>query len=358
MGWGGVPILGAQESQVPGAPERAIRVLVLAEGEGEARATYLGRAAAMRPDLAEPGDELWTEAGPAPQRLRASGNRSLLVVGLGLIGGSVAAGARRSGLFGRVLGYDRDGAVAELALKRGLVDDLALDLEVEAGRADMIVLATPVSSIVRLLEQLGQYLKDGATVTDVGSTKRRIVKAMASLPKGIGAVGGHPMAGSTASGAASANPELFRGARWALVESARSEDKARREVEELVRALGARPVRLGADEHDRIVALTSHLPAAVSVSLARAVAGAGSSLDDDQLLLGPGFASTSRLADGDPSMTCDMLTDNADYLRTAIAELIDNLEEFARTAADRAGLKEKLAEARELRRLLMGRAAD
>ncbi|MGD8868071.1 MAG: chorismate mutase [Gemmatimonadales bacterium] len=359
MGWDRVPMLGAQESLVPGAPERAIRVLVLAEGEGEPRAVYLGRAAAMRPDLAEPGDERWTAGGPAPRHGPSSGKGELLVVGLGLIGGSVAAGARRSGLFERVLGHDRDGAAAELALARGLVDEVAADLQVAAGRADMVVLATPVSVIVRLLGQLGAYLKPGTIVTDVGSTKRRIVQSMANLPVGVAAVGGHPMAGSTTGGAAAADSELFRGARWALVASARSEAGGVRETEALVAALGAQPVWLDAEEHDRIVSVTSHLAAAVAVGLVQTVAASGLSARDAELLIGPGFRSTSRLAAGDPEMTADMLTDNADYLGRAIDTFISPLQELARSAAgDRSALREQLARVRELRRSLMRGAAD
>lgn len=359
MGWSAVPMLGAQESQVPGAPPRAIRVLVLAEGEGEVRTAYLGRAAAMRPDLAEPGDELWTEAGPAPSRETSNGKGALLVIGLGLIGGSLAAGARRSGLFTRVLGYDLDASAVGLALERGLVDEVAADLDVVAGRADMIVLATPVSAIVQLLERLGQYLRRGAIVTDVGSTKRRIVEAMGRLPAGVGAVGGHPMAGGTTGGASAANPELFKGARWAVVESARTNAGTLRAVEELVQALGARPVRLEAEQHDRIVALTSHLPAAVSVGLVQTVGAAAVPASDIESLLGPGFLSTSRLADGDPLMTADMLADNADYLGTAIANLVSRLEDLARTAtADRGVLSERLARTRAIRRSLLGVTAD
>lgn len=359
MGWEAVPMLGAQESAVPGSPRRAIRALVLAEGEGEVRAVYLGLAAAMRPDLAEPGDESWTEAGPGPRGDRRVGKGSLLVVGLGLIGGSVAAGARRSGLYGQVLGHDRDRSAVALALERGLVDDVVKELEVDAGRADMIVLATPVSTIVQLLELLGPYVKPGAVVTDVGSTKRWIVEAMGNLPVGVGAVGGHPMAGGTSGGGGAANAGLFREARWALVESARTNAKAMREVEELVQALGARHIRLDAEQHDRIVALTSHLPAALSVGLMQTIGGASLSTHDIESLIGPGFKSTSRLADGDPVMTADMLAHNADFLGAAVANFMGSLEDLAQTAAaDRAALTERLAKTRELRRSLLGATAD
>lgn len=348
-------MLGAQESLVPGAPQRAIRVLLLAEGEGEPRPAYLGRAAAMRPDLAEPGDQHWGEersirvenAGPA---------RELLVVGLGLIGGSVAAGARRSGLFARVRGFDQDRKAAALALERGLIDGVAVDLKVDAERADMVLLAAPVWAIVELIEDLGPHLRPGAVVTDVGSTKRRIVDALGQLPDGVGAVGSHPMAGSTASGTAAADPGLFKDASWAVVECARTDANALDSVEELVRALGARPVRMRAEDHDRMVAVTSHLPAAVAAALVETVGMAGRQDGGAELLFGTGFLSTSRLADGDPVMTSQMLADNADYLEDAVGVFVTKLQEYARTATGNPPvLVDRLADTRALRRLLTGR---
>jgi prephenate dehydrogenase len=358
LGWVRVPMLGAQESLVPGAPQRAIRVLVLAEGEGDSRAAYLGRAAAMRPDLAEPGDPSWDEERPETHLGKAEQARGLLVVGLGLIGGSVAAGARRSGLYAAVRGYDRDPKNAAMALERGLVDGVAVDLEADAARADMIVLATPVSAILRLIEDLGRHLRPGAVVTDVGSTKRGIVEALGNLPGGIGAVGGHPMAGSTASGAAAANPDLFKGARWAVVECARTDADALTAVEALVRSLGARPVRMRAEDHDRMVAMTSHLPALVAAALVETVGVAGPT-GGDEWLVGPGFLSTSRLAGGDPEMTSQMLADNADYLEEAVEAFVARLQECARTATgDPLTLAGRLAEARDLRQVLTRPAAD
>ncbi len=357
MGWGNVPMLGAQESLVPGAPQRAIRVLLLAEGEGESRPAYLGRAAAMRPDLAEPGDRRWGEPGSIPLEEGASA-RELLVVGLGLIGGSVAAGARRSGLFARVRGFDQDRKTAALALERGLIDGVAVDLEVDAERADMVVLAVPVLAIVRLIEDLGRHLRPGAVVTDVGSTKRRIADALGKLPAGVGAVGGHPMAGGTASGAAAANPGLFRSASWAVVECARTDANALNAVEELVRSLGARPVRMSADDHDRMVAVTSHLPAVLAAALVETVDVMGRQDRDGELLSGTGFLSASRLADGDPAMTSQMLADNADYLDGAVGAFVTKLQEYARAATGNPPvLAERLANTRELRRLLTRRAA-
>jgi monofunctional chorismate mutase len=361
MGWVDVPMLGAQESLVPGAPHRAIRALVLAEGDAPVKPVYLGRAAAMRPDLAEPGDaERWDADRPSDgtagsaKRLRGR----LLVVGLGLVGGSLAAGIRRSGLFEAVQGFDVDRDTAHTALRRGLVDDLATDLEVAGRQADLIVLATPVSEIVRLLRRLGRHLEPGVVVTDVGSTKRNVVDAMSTLPVGVGAVGGHPMAGSTSSGAGAADPDLFRGSRWAVVPAQRTDERSLAAVEEVARELGARPVRMSADDHDRIVAVTSHLPAVLAVGLTELAGRTGRDIAQEAFLAGPGFADSTRLAGGDPVMTSQMLAENSDNLRIAVEKLTANLHELVEYASDdSATLASRLTEARGLRASLAERSA-
>ncbi len=359
-GWTEVPMLGAQESLVPGAPERVIRVLALAQGDRAARHVYLGRAAAMRADFAEPGDaEVWdgsTDAAPGGGADHGVLGQ-LLVVGLGLIGGSVAAGARASGLFTAVRGYDRDGAQAAVAARRRLVDVAADDLAAELARADMVVLAMPVDEVVKVIDSYGEALSPGTVITDVGSTKRRIVAAMGRLPEGVRAVGGHPMTGRTASGASAAAAELFRGTRWALVPSDRTDEEALRRVEMLVRATGAEPVHVDAVSHDEMVATTSHLPAVLAVGLVELAAGALGA--EGELLAGPGFMSASRLADGDPLMTAQMLADNADNLGQAIEAVIGQLSDLkGALAADVTQLRERLADARLARSSLLGTALD
>ena len=215
MGWISVPMLGAQESPVEGAAERTIRVLLLVDGLESANHVYLGRAAEMRPDLTRAGDAEWVpgpaEAGraaapvPAPDLVPDHLGR-LLVVGLGLVGGSLAAASRKSGLFQSVHGYDRKPAVAREAMQRGLVDAVGDDLDAELAAADVVALAAPVDRIIELIPRVGAAVRAGTLVTDVGSTKRKIVAAMNELPDGVCAVGGHPMAGSTAAGPGAARP--------------------------------------------------------------------------------------------------------------------------------------------------------
>lgn len=357
IGWTAIPMLGAQESPVRGAPERAIRVLVLARGDEPARHVYLGRAAAMRPDLVEPGDaESWNGATEEPRAGEGGGGPlgRLLVVGLGLIGGSLAAAARASGLFTVVTGHDRDADAADAAVRCGLVDETTAELGAGLAEADMVVLAVPVSEIVNLLERVGEALRPGAVVTDVGSTKRSVVDAMAGLPEHVRAVGGHPMTGSTASGPRAARADLFRKAKWALVASARTDEGAMARVERLVRAVGARPVRVSAEVHDRVVAVTSHLPAVMAAALVQLAARLSDGVEDDSFLAGPGLRSASRLAAGDPVMTAQMLGENADNLSLAIDELVEALSELREAVnGDPLALCDRLAEIGAARTALM-----
>lgn len=347
LGWTGIAMLGAQESMVPGAPPRAIRVLVLAEGSGQARHVYLGEAAAMRPDLTEPGDEeAWPleRSGVGPRPAETDFTDRLLVVGTGLIGGSLAVVARRSGLVGAVVGFDRDRSRSVRALERGLLDSAAESLDAELGRADMVALAMPVEEIVELLPRMGSLLKPGAVVTDVGSTKRRIVEEMDKLPASVRAVGGHPLAGSTDAGPDAASADLFRGARWAIVPCGRSDEASLRRVEGLIAAAGARPLRVGAEEHDALVAVTSHLPACLAVALVRTVerlaGGAGR-----PWLAGPAFASATRLVRGDAVMTSQMLSQNSEQLREALQEFGRQLQLVSASLADPGQLEATLLRA-------------
>ncbi|MFB6240828.1 MAG: chorismate mutase, partial [Gemmatimonadota bacterium] len=247
MGWDRVPMLGAQESAVPGALDRMIRVLLHAETDDPAEHVYLGEAAAMRPDLAREGD-----AAPDLESVSADVPEfgSLIVVGLGLIGGSVALAARRTGLFAEVLGHDRSGDALEKARRAGAITEGSTDPGELLGRAESVLLAVPVAQIPRWLEEWGRELVPGTVVIDVGSTKREIVEAMEGLPEGVEAVAAHPMAGSDESGMGAARPDLFHGAPWALVETERTGARARRLARSLVDAVGGVPVWMQPEAHD------------------------------------------------------------------------------------------------------------
>jgi prephenate dehydrogenase len=241
------------------------------------------------------------------------------IVGLGLIGGSIALGLRSALPAVRIAGVDR-GPVADAARARGLIDEqraAALDLR----DADVIVLATPVSSILELVTELGRA---GVTtaVTDVGSTKRQVMAA-AQAAGLVNFVGGHPMAGGARGGLDAARGGLFAGRPWFLTPGAAASPEAGQQVEQMVRALGATPVAVDADAHDRTMAYVSHLPQLLSVVL---MVAAGESVGEQGLAhSGRGLDDMTRLASSSAAIWEGILDSNADYVAEALRRLLSSL---------------------------------
>jgi prephenate dehydrogenase len=212
---------------------------------------------------------------------------TVAVAGLGLVGGSLARALRRAGY--RVIGVDR-ASVLRRASAAGAITVARTDVRKAAAEADVLVLAAPPVANRALLQRLAPF--ERLVVTDVGSVKSPIVRDARRL--GLRRfVGGHPIAGSERAGFAASRPDLFRGHAWALVPG--GDPRAFRTVRALVRATGARPVRIDAGEHDRVLAYLSHVPQLVAWALlgaARTDAAARRRLS----LAGPGFRDMTRLA--------------------------------------------------------------
>lgn len=242
------------------------------------------------------------------------------VAGLGLIGGSIA-------LASGALGYDRDAGARERARRRGIetADSLA---DAVAG-ADLVVTAVPTAATPELLREVSALAPD-AILTDTASLKQPIVAAAQALREGARFVAGHPMAGARGHGFEAASPDIFRGRPWALVRTARSDDAAIAGVSAFVASLGARPVLLDAERHDRAMTWVSHLPHAVASALARATAAGGGG--DLAGLAGPGLLGATRLAGQPVPLGLELaLADPA-----ALARAIDAV------SAELAGLSEAL----------------
>lgn len=242
--------------------------------------------------------------------------RTVAIVGVGLIGGSVGLAVRALWPGVRVIGIDaRDVLVSALAL--GAVTDTASDVGA-ASTADLVILCAPVAVNAATLTALAPRLAPDAIVTDVGSTKRDIVAAAdgASLTR---FVGGHPLAGAATSGTASAREHLFRGRPWILTPSAYSAADAVDRLRVFVRALGAAPTVLDAVAHDRLMAYVSHLPQVVASTLLETI---GSKVGEEGLALsGAGLADTTRLAASPGALWAGILAANADHVGEAIGVL-------------------------------------
>jgi len=260
--------------------------------------------------------------------------KQITVVGIGLIGGSFALAARRAGLAEAITGWDSPDVVDQ-ACALGLIDSAEESFESGGCQSDLVYLAPPVGTIVSILERGAELFKNGSIVTDAGSTKRTICNAAGSLPSSVHFVGGHPMAGSHNTGLTHADAALFEGAPYALVQDESRPDSAdaARVMEEVVVSLGARPVRMSADEHDRIVARVSHTPQLLATSLARCVSKSMS--EEDFRLAGSGFAEMVRLAGSRWSVWEDICRSNVDEITLALDELISEIEEMRTNISSR-----------------------
>jgi prephenate dehydrogenase len=247
------------------------------------------------------------------------------IAGVGLIGGSIALRAHAAGA--TVIGYDRNPDALRAAVAAGALDDTATDLPTLAERCEVIAIALPVDVTIEVLAATPQ-LDRAELVFDVASVKGPIVRAARERATFVAS---HPLAGRETSGFGAADAALFDGRTWAIVPSRDPAAQAR--LAALVTALGARPLVLGAEEHDRLVAISSHLPQVLSVVLGAQLAAAGDADVRVYDLCGPGMRSMLRLAHSDAALWAPIAQANA----TALAEALEGVA--AALQATAAGLK-------------------
>lgn len=244
------------------------------------------------------------------------------IAGIGLIGGSIALRARAAGA--TVIGYDRDADALQAALAAGALDATVPDLAALAARAPVIAIALPVDATVAALAST-PALAQAELVFDVASVKTPVVAAAAGLPHFVAS---HPLAGRERGGFAAADATLFEGRTWAVVPA--RDPAAQLRLEELVVALGARVLTVPAADHDRLVAVSSHLPQLVSVALGAELAAAGDADPRVYELCGPGMESMLRLAHSDAALWAPIAGANA----TAVAEALETLAAALHAVAD------------------------
>jgi prephenate dehydrogenase len=273
--------------------------------------------------------------------------REMVVVGVGLIGGSLALAARQAGLVETVSGVDADPGHRDLALTTGMVDRVTGGLNADLARADLIVLAVPVTEIVSLLPELARYAKDGCLVTDVGSVKGPILLAGdAAFPDGR-FVAGHPIAGQERSGPAAARPDLFEGANWIVTPSSLTNRRAVERVAALWRGVGSTILTMKAGWHDEVFAAVSHLPHLVAYALMDTVLGMPEG-DERLKFAAGGLRDFTRVAASHPVMWRDIFLMNRDPTLRVLAayrEALAGLEAAIRDG-DGDALTARLARAR------------
>lgn len=244
-------------------------------------------------------------------------SRTLALVGLGLIGGSLAASLKARNTPWRVRAADRRRSSLDYALDRGYIDEAAASPSAAAEGADLVVLATPVQAIRATLHEVGPGLRPGQVVTDVGSTKAGILReAREVLPPGVSFVGGHPVAGTERSGIESAVAGLFEGRICVLTPVDDSDPRAVEAVTDLWHDLGAQVVCMAPETHDRIFALVSHLPHALAYGLVDTVAG---ELEPEHATLAGGsLRDFARVTAGSPVVWREIFLENRDALLYAL----------------------------------------
>lgn len=265
----------------------------------------------------------------------------IAIVGLGLMGGSLALGLR--GKCAALFGCDPQRATLELALSQHIVDQAASDPAQFLPEVDLVILSAPVPAILTLLEQLPAYTPNPCIVMDLGSTKRLIVESMSHLPERFDPIGGHPICGKEKLSLANAERTLYYAAPFLLTPLERTSPRALSAAEQIIEALGAKAIVLDAVEHDRILASTSHLPFLLSSALALATP------QDVASFLGPGFKSTSRLAGTSSSMMLGVLQSNRENVLNALHDLQNKIAEVesALTEKDFSKLESVLNEAQK-----------
>lgn len=236
----------------------------------------------------------------------------ILIVGLGLMGGSLALALK--GKCKSIYGVEPNRTARELALRHQFVEGVFPDLS-NIPEVDLIILAVPVGKIIETLTHLDAYITNPAVVMDIGSTKQAICQIMSELDERFDPIGAHPMCGKEVLGIENADGQIFLNAPFALVPLERTSEGAKNLVTQLVQGVGSKPIWLDAETHDRWVAAVSHVP-----YLLASILTLGTPLESS-MLIGSGFRSSARLAATPTSMMADVLKTNREQILQAMSKV-------------------------------------
>lgn len=281
--------------------------------------------------------------------------KTVAIVGVGLIGGSLALALKKLPEISKVIGVGRNRASIDRALALNVIDEGYVDIAQGVREADLVWVAVPVGSIVEVIQQAIPHLLPGAIITDMGSTKASIVRGAEDiLPPHLHFIGGHPIAGSEKQGVEAASPELFKGSVYLLTPTTRTNTEAFQLVHSLVTQIGAHVLAIDPDKHDEAMATISHLPHLVSAVLVN-LAGERIRLGENILrLAGGSFKDMTRIAASSPEIWLDIAIENREAILRVITEFQEELEQVKKMIdlRDRKELIGKLTLAREIRQSL------
>lgn len=280
------------------------------------------------------------------------------LLGTGLIGGSIGLALRRVPDVQGIVAYDRSESARRRAVDRGAADAEADSPAAAVAGADLIFVATPVASIPSVLRSASPGLKSGAIVTDVGSTKARVVDEVETfIDPGVSFIGGHPMAGTEEEGIEAALPSMFEGAWWILTPTERATPAAYRSLHAVLSAFGAQVMALEPAHHDELMAVVSHVPHLTATSLMNLAADHGREQASLLSLAAGGFRDVTRVAASNPDIWVDICVENREAIVKALGEFVERLESLRSTIArgDTDTLRGQFLAAREGRRSLPGK---
>lgn len=249
------------------------------------------------------------------------------IIGVGLIGGSMGLAINQKSLAKEILGIGRNIDALQKAVESKAIHSAALDYSGLID-CDLVIIGTPVSTTINLLSTIAPYLKPGAIVTDVGSSKVQVLKhANEQLTKDIIFIGGHPMAGSEKGGFEGADPYLFENAFYVLTPEPDTPEESLDKLIEFVKGLGSRPIIMDAEAHDLSVAVVSHLPHLLAATLVNSLFDFEDA-SKMSLLAAGGFRDTTRIAASSPDMWRDIFITNREFVLQAINIFKDRLDEI------------------------------
>jgi len=251
------------------------------------------------------------------------------IIGLGLMGGSLAMSLK--GKCARIIGFDSHLSTLELALSKNIIDQARphpQPLSQGERGVDILILATPVSTIIDILQQLPSFIKHPCIIMDLGSTKRDILQAMSALPENFDPIGGHPICGKEKLGLENADANLYQSAPFVVTSLERTTQRAKSAAQQIISAIGANLLEMTAEEHDRVFASTSHMPFLLSSALAHCTS------KEFSPFIGSGFRSTSRIAGTPSHMMMGILKSNRENVLKAIQGFRASLSEIESALQD------------------------
>lgn len=278
------------------------------------------------------------------------------IIGLGLIGGSIAKAIREKHPDAVIVVYNRSADPLKKALKDGIADQVTMECDEEFKDCDFIFLCTPVQTNITFLDKLAPFLSEKTILTDVGSTKVNIHEAVDKIVPDACFIGGHPMAGKEKSSYDNSSAKLLSGAYYFLTPSDNASDEDTDRLKELIRSMGCTPKIVEPENHDFIVGAISHIPHLAAYTLVKLVKDEDSSEEIMRETCAGGFKDITRVASSDPTMWEEICMANKDNLISLLDKYIDDLEEVrdALVKGDNEGLHNFFADIKEYRKSIVG----